>query len=94
MTATRHSMIWTRSSLVAGIVIASVLPYYAAHWLVRHDSVYYWLGGTGRFGRFITDTAEMINFVSPFPFLALGLVVGLILAFKLRCFRLTATVDS
>ena len=92
MTATRRSRILLRSFFVAGITIAAVSPYYAADWLFHQESLYYWLGGTGRAGRFITNTAETIHILSPFPFAALGLVAGVTLAFTLRCFRLTATV--
>ncbi len=87
-------MIVLRSFFVAAVVLAAVLPYYAAHWLVHHDAVYYRLGDAGRFGRFITNTAETINVLSPFPFLILGLVVGIALAFTLRCFRVAGTVES
>lgn len=90
MTSRRYSVIVLRSLFVAAVVLAAALPYYAARWLIHHDAVYYRLGDTGHLGRFITDTAETINLLSPFPFLVLGLVVGIALAFTLRCFRAAA----
>ena len=92
--AKRHSMNLIRIWFVAACTCAAFLPYHAAHWLVHHDAVYYRLGSAGSFGRFITNTAEMINILSPFPFVIFGVVVGIILVFTLRCFRGVATVES
>ena len=94
MVSTRQSQIAFRSVFVAVVVIASVFPYGAAHWLVHHDAVYYRLMDAGRFGQFITNTAEMINILTPIPFVMLGLGVGISLAFALRCFRRAATIES
>ncbi len=94
MTPTRPSMLLIRSSFVALLIVASVLPYHAAHWLVQHHAVYYSLGSSGRLGLFITNTAEMINIVSSVPFVALGLVVGFILAFTLPRFHAAKTIES
>ena len=85
-------MILIRSLLIGALTCAAVLPYCAADWLVRHDAIYYRLSSAGRLGRSLTDTAEVINFLSPIPFVILGLVVGITLAFTLRCFSIAATV--
>ena len=87
-------MILLRSVFIAGFTTAAMLPYYAAEWLFRNESLYYWLGGTGRVGQFLTNAADTMHMLSPFPFAALGLFVGVTLAFKLRCFRVAATVES
>src|SRR4051794_23974690 len=84
MTPSRHSLLLIRSSLVALLTIVSILPYYAAHWLLQHGSVYYSLASSGRLGLFITNTAEMINIASAVPFITLGLLIGVILARTLR----------
>jgi hypothetical protein len=84
MKARRASMLVVSSLVAPAMIWAAVRPYYWAQWLVHNDAVYYFLGDTGWLGRFITDSAEMIYALSPFPLAILGLILGLSVAFTLR----------
>ncbi len=75
-----------RGLLVAAAMLSAWLPYYGGDWLVHHDAIYYKLADSGY--RWLTDPAEMANFIGPIPLLVIGFVLGVILALTLPARRI------